>query len=381
MRILQQSLKNLRAHCGLFAFRQRARRTCFLVRSKHHGGGFAVFGAEDPINAYARRYLNEETADGVTITRTRHVVGTTQQARRLANDLGLVVFLSWSAPNSLRKDLLSLEAYVSMTIPLPDTLEAYQRGLGGKAKANIRRVVTRGYRAEVSEGTDWATEFYERYHLPSVRERHGADGFCSSPADLVRLFEKGNFEWIRVFSGDECISAVIGERRSGSYYLHRLGWRNGSPALLAAGASAALYWFSIQRTFELGLPHLDLGGAAPCLDNGTFDHKTAWGGRLMRTERRFQERLVLIDPAHPDARAFISKHSLLVRAPDDRFMVISSRLPAEVPAFSAQSEFIVAWFRLRDTPSEPVGDTHELLPASLRRWFDSVPLPASPARR
>ena len=376
-------LRQLRSHGGLWLFRWKERhRWHFISPREGPSRGFATFGTRSRIAFFNRHYLGETHTDGVNITTARNwnPLNIAQRARRLACKRGLVIFTRNTAPRSLREDLLKLDFFIPLIIPLTGSINDYARDLGSLAKANLRKIRSRGYRAEISTDASWAQEFYERYHRPSMQGRHGDDGSLFSPSDSAALFKDDRFEWLRVFDGDDCISACIGERQANAYHFQRTGWRDGSPALQSAGASAALYWFGVQRAIELGLPAFNQGGVMPCLENGLFIHKTAWGGRLLRTNYEYRSRFLLLDPAHTDARRFISEHSLVIRDPDERFFVISSHLPVEVPTYAAQAPYITAWFRLRDTPDATLAEAtaNQLMPIPLRPWFDAIPLTTPP---
>jgi len=373
------SLQTIRARAGLWLFQWKERHQWHVITPRENTpAGFAVAGTTKRVAFFTRHYLDENSTSRIKIASSWSFWRCEQNARRLAHQFGLVVFSTKIVPPSLRSDLLPLDLFIPLVIPLTGSIEAYTRSLGSLAKANLRKVRSRGYRVEISNDASWAREFYERYHRPSIQGRHGDDGFLSSPEDIAGLLHYNTFEWLRVFDGEVCISACIGERRNNEYYLHRTGWRDGSPALQAAGAGAALYWFGVQRALELGLSAFNQGGVMPCLENGLFIHKTAWGGRLPSGEHPYNTRFLLLDPAHPDARRFLSAHSLLIRDTDQRFIVISSHLPAEVPAYGAHAPHIAAWFRLRNTPDPGLLTAHRLLPASLRPWFDAIPLTPPP---
>lgn len=374
MRFLQVPLRRFRAQGGLWWFRQKELNRHHFITPREGSGAFAVFGSLERLSFFTRHYLDEVPADNLKISSTWNPLRLATRTRRLARELGLVVFTGEAAPRSLDEELLTLDLFVPLIIPLSGSLENDARQLGSLAKANLRKIRARGYRSEISTDADWAQEFYERYHRPSIQGRHGDDGFVSLPGRIIHLFKTGNFEWLRVFDGETCIAACIGERKPDAYHLHRTGWLDGSPALQAAGASAALYWFGIRRAIGLGLPAFNLGGVMPDLENGLFVHKAAWGGRLDASAHVYVNRRLLLDPAHPHAHRFLSAHSLLIRDKARRFFVISPRLPAEVPACAQQAPGISAWFRLRDTPDPLLAAPNHLLPIPLRPWYDAIPL-------
>lgn len=370
-------LGRLRANLGLQLYRWRADHMRREVSHPATGTAFSTFGAPDATIALARYHMGVEHLEELRVKTRWNPLGTVAAARRQARRHGLAVFSERSAPAALRPDLLPLESYVDLDIPLPGSLREFKSALGTSAASDISRIRRLGYRVEFDRDAGWSERFHAHYHEPSIQFQHGDDGFVSSAAEMARFFTGGRAEWLRVYQGDICVAAMLGEAEARGYRLHRLGWLEGSPTLRSQGVVAALYWFSIQRTFDLGLPRLHLGGVKPDLEDGLFFFKTKWGGRLDPANRRFSARLLLLDPSHPAARAFIGRHSLISRDPAGRHIVLSSRLPAEVGTFAAQASALSAWFRLREAP-DPVPDSAKaVLPGTLRPWFDAVALPGA----
>jgi hypothetical protein len=370
-------LRLLRSRVGLRLHRWRLDPVRSLVSDPSGGGGFACFGPDVNTVYFARHYLGTAEADALAISRRWNPCGIAAAARRLARAHGLAVFSEHSAPAALLPDLLAFDTYADLDIPLPATLEEFLRALPESTLSDVRRVRARGYRPELSRDPAWAAEFHQRHHVPSIRDRHGDDGFVCTPAELAHAFAGGESEWIKVFDGDRCLGAVLGETMPSGYYLHRLGWLDGDPALLSAGVVSALYWFSIRRAIELGLPRVHLGGVMADLNNGLFRYKSKWGARLVPASRRYRRLRLLLDPAHPHARRFLEHHALLARDAAGEFIVLSAHAPTEVPTFKAQAPFLRGWFRLRAAPDPAPDAAKAALPASLRPWFDATPFPSA----
>lgn len=372
------AIRNLRAHCGLWLHRWRAHHSLHLVLRRDGAGGFAHLGPPRRIAAFARAYLDEETLTNLDISTVLRPWGKAASARHHARAVGLAVLAPGTAPASLQPDLVRLDSFINLVIPLPASLETYVASLNHSARSDLRSIRKNGYHSAFDRDPAWVRPFLDLYHLPSIQGRHSDDGHCASPQELEDLLATGNAEWIRIFDRETCVAACLCERRSGRYLLHRLGWFEGSPAILAKGAIGALYWFAIRHAIETGCDQVTLGGTRPDLQNGLFGYKTKWGARLAPTTRKFETFGLLLDPAHPDAHRFLATRSLLLHAVDGRHTVLSGRLPSEVSAATAQSDFLSAWFRLRDQPSNSAASApaNQPLPHHLRPWFDAIPLPA-----
>lgn len=377
MKPLPELLRCLHSAAQVELFRWRARRTIHVVRRRDGAAGFAGVGDAGAHSWFMRRYLGEMSRPAVAVSSTWRSFGMAGQIGRLTRELGLVAMDPWAVPPALQAETLAFDLWTHLTIPLPASADQFVKELSHSAFENLRLIRKQGYRLETSDSSASVGEFYESFHRPSIQGRHGDEGLCSEPNELAQLLAQKGAEWIRIIRSDECVAMALGRATPSGYKLCRLGWRNGDPALLKAGVVAAIYWFGICRTRDLGLSQVLLGTATSSLEDGLFSYKTAWGGRLLPGQERIASKRLLIDPAHPAARRFLEKHSLLIRGADDRFIVLSSRRPAEVPAYRGQSAFIAAWFRLRPSPLPAVAHPASPLPVSLRRWFEPEPLPGA----
>ena len=317
-----------------------------------------------------RHYLGVRAPSEAKLGKPRWTPCRAGLARAQLQRYGCVVFPDWGVPRTLRGDALAIPPFVDLCVDLLEAPERWALSLPRSAQQDLRKVRQRGFRVEFSCDAGWIPEFLARYHLPTVRLRHGEVGYVSEEQEIATEFATGQAEWVKVFQGETCVAAnycrIEGER----YELRRAGWLDGDSAAMADGGAAALYWFCVNRAWKRGLRIVHWGGVAPFLDDGLFAYKSKWGGRVTLPTTESPPFQVLLNPAHPGVQAFFKCRSLVVRTPGQGVMVLSGQVPEAVPVARSQAPRLQAWLRLRATPAAEVDPATAPLPACLRPWFE-----------
>jgi hypothetical protein len=130
-----------------------------------------------------------------------------------------------------------------------------------------------GFAVEITRDPAVGKYFYEHFHVPWIRARHGSDALMLNPRPFLCGLREG--ELLLVKRNGEPVSGVLCRREGSVYRTDYSGVRDGDPRLVDDGALAAEYYFSI-------------GISQPFLDNGILLFKKKWGGRL--------------EPSHEDRR-------------------------------------------------------------------------------
>ena len=224
-----------------------------------------------------------------------------------------------SLPAELGRSALTVPRFVGVTTKLPATVEAFRASLGSSAREDLRRIRVHGYEARFERDPAWVDTFCSRYHLPSMRRRHGDRTIVHSRSQM-RACLRADGEFVQVWAGDRCIAAGL-QRRSGNWLsLHCLGWIDGDEAWTRKRCVAAIYWFRVQRAFELGCTELDFGGSPPFAESGLVEYKAKWGGKVDAARTRGPMDLLLVNQACAGGSELLAKHSFFVRQPDGSLM-------------------------------------------------------------
>lgn len=378
MPAFSRHLRHLRSELGLAFVLWRMRHTTRLVRDRHAPAlALGFIGRPEPVAITARQYLGRQHLADLSIRSRLRPLGLAAFARHTARAHGLCAIAPDAAPASLREDLLLIENHVSCAIPLPASLDAYRASLPTTLRYKLRKALRDDLRLETTRDPAWIEEFLTRHHHPTMRRRHGDNGYAASAEQTARILASPGGEFLRILQGDRILAAATGEQIATEYRLHQIGWLDGSDELLTRNISVALHWFAIRHAHQLGIRLFNSGGTPSDLENGLFNFKNQWGASIYPPGRLHSTRHLLLDPAHPRAHAWLAAQSQLIRSDPDHFLVLSGKTPAEVPACPANAPFISAWFQLRPSPapSAEIPPACLALPRPLRPWFNPVPLP------
>ncbi|MFM7926889.1 MAG: hypothetical protein ACKO9Q_04180, partial [Pirellula sp.] len=101
------------------------------------------------------------------------------------------------APN-LQSHVLRVPRFISLVIDLQGTAEDYFRRLPRDRRFRVRRLMDRGFHFEYTSDSNFCREFVEDYHLPTVRNSHGEEGFGANVHYVVSLLQHANSEIIKI---------------------------------------------------------------------------------------------------------------------------------------------------------------------------------------
>lgn len=149
-----------------------------------------------------------------------------QAARRW----GLVVLPEDGVPAALGAWTLAIPRAVSLVIDLRKDEATFLASLRGERRTRVRSVLAQGFGYEILHDPAWASEFHRRYHEPSIRSRHGAEGFVMPAAQLAQAVATGGTEFLRILRNHHCVGAGTC-RRDGTRYPWSVsaGWTGTRP--------------------------------------------------------------------------------------------------------------------------------------------------------
>ena len=215
-------------------------------------------------------------------------------------------------------------------------------------------------------------KFFHHYYVSSMRRRHAKDAYIMPRHEIMALIKEPGAEFLDIFSNGQCVASTLCKVDGVKYSYLRVGWLNGDDSLLAAGATAAIYWFLIQRAYELDCKSISLGGTPPYLENGVLKYKAKWQARLCR-DIFYVENYLLLDPSNPVCYQFLHDTSLVVFGLKNSLIVLSSKLSTDLSMPGIILNDIESWFLLRPQRSEFYLAGMEDLPEHLRYWYQKVP--------
>jgi hypothetical protein len=192
------------------------------------------------------------------------------------NDQCDVVFTEWhSFPHrifSLTADFF-LPAFMKMEICLCAKCPPLERrGALSEVRRRIRKAnLTYSVRTDLDSFDD----FYFNMYLPHIQSRYGRAALQHDYEDLKSRFSE--YELLMVRSEGEDLAGALLKRDQTVGSIVYLGVKGGSPSLIKAGVTGALYYYSFLHFSAQGLPKANLGGVRPFLNDGVLKYKLEMG--------------------------------------------------------------------------------------------------------
>ncbi len=224
-------------------------------------------------------------------------------------DLLLVGCSGATAPAVTAPASILLPFRVHLVLPVPADVAAIPRQVSRKARQQFarQRVALDWQLRETADPADFE-QFYERFHVPTMRSRHGAAARTvdRETADL-ELFRNGTL-FLMTQRGDPVAGMLCRwARDEGVLTLRLAGIRDADRVHYASGVFLGLYLLILEWAVRRGLTALDLSGCEPFLSKGIFQFKRKLHPRVAWPPDHFAgKRLVLRAMRDtPDVRDFL----------------------------------------------------------------------------
>jgi hypothetical protein len=149
------------------------------------------------------------------------------------------------------------------------------RAASHSLKDDLRKVRSQGLTLEHAAGADDWEEFNTRMVAPLAHARFGSDAWLPSPYLRRRFARHGQLHFI--LRGGVRVGGFCSLRCGETLWLPVAGVRDGDPALVRAGVSAAAYALAFPWAREQGCTRVDLGRTSPFLKDGVQQYKRKWG--------------------------------------------------------------------------------------------------------
>ncbi|MFE9220219.1 GNAT family N-acetyltransferase [Streptomyces lavendulae] len=206
-----------------------------------------------------------------------------QECARLGADLVFVGGSPSTVARLPRHRSFILPFRVHQVVSTADGTGWRERVSASERRQNRRNALRHGYRLEVScDDADFAY-FYDRMHVPTMRERHGPSA-RSMDRDTAyhSLFRPGGLLFFVRDGTRRVAGALAGMDRDGERLTGRLiGVLDGEDHHRRRGALAAVYHLQLQWAAATGVTSVDLSGSEPFLSKGTWQFKRKLGAAVV----------------------------------------------------------------------------------------------------
>jgi hypothetical protein len=202
---------------------------------------------------------------------------------------------------------LRVPEWLCAFVDLPDDLEAYLHGNDSR-DSDVRRLRSKGYTYEISQSVQDLDIFYEHFHAPLVRRRHGAQAAVAPRWVLRHWLSHGGLLWV----------LHQGRRVAGAIFVFEAGGLH----LLSAGCEdhpearagfAGIYVFLWSHAHGLGIRRMNLGGTRPTSRDGAFRYKRKWGARFAEKTDQYADMHLWWQRPSPALRELLQHTPLVFR--------------------------------------------------------------------
>jgi hypothetical protein len=180
-----------------------------------------------------------------------------------------------------------------------------------QARRHARLVERHGLTWRVSHDPDDVERFFVSDYTPFIRRRHGADARPRSSRSLRAALRGGGLVWVE--RGGEAVAGLVYDIRDGALRRVASACARGDESLLAIGAIAATHLAAFAIARAAGCREIDMGFCRPCLADGLFQVKQAWGGMIVDSPEVGHDFLLGWRRLTPAVDRFLAESPLVVR--------------------------------------------------------------------
>jgi hypothetical protein len=198
-------------------------------------------------------------------------------------DLALVRVDRVSSRWLFGSDYLRVPELVDLVLRVPQDIDTLYRGNHNRnLRWNLRRAWRNQLTTQISHNEGDLADFYDRFHLPFVRQRFGRFAWPHNLPLLRSHFRQGGLVW--ALQNGQRLAGCVFCQRGTQLGLLANGTLDGDDRLTELGVQVALFHALIEHAQQLGCSSINLGGSRPLLTDGNLRFKRKWGTRLVQRE-------------------------------------------------------------------------------------------------
>ncbi len=190
-----------------------------------------------------------------------------------------------------------------------------------------------GLSYQISHDLDDFDLFYNRMHLPHIRNQFDTFADIDSYEDMRGYFLKG-FLLLVVADGVKMAGALC-LIENDTLIFRRSGVLDGNEEYRKKGAQLALYHFNIRYAWEQGISKVDTMGSRPFLNDGVYRTKREWGASVSPYDETDSSVYYFIPRYSPEIATLIENNPLIVQTGKGLSGLISR---SEAPNLSSEDK-------------------------------------------
>jgi len=195
-------------------------------------------------------------------------------------DIVLIETGNFFSNKAKKKGFYLIPEWVKFFLPVPDSVENFDRVIKKGLKNEIRKIRKYSYSYEITRDTDKLVYFYHRMHVPYISNRHSYLPYIHDLSLFKRILKKGVILFVK--ADGEYLAGNILLLRNKTLWCKWAGVIDGSPEYLRKGVMGASDYFIIKWAIENKFETIDFGLTRAFFSDGVFCYKKKWGMALSR---------------------------------------------------------------------------------------------------
>lgn len=365
--LLKKTLKDLVSSIKKLAYSILTNNIVYIAENSLTKTGFTLVRNKRSLARYQNLYLG--TGNNIKLRR-RLILDRSAIIKQAYKAYGIAIIPTAKLVSD-NSDALIVPDFIDLKVLLPANINTFYQSLAYSARHDIKRIEKEGFLSSVSKDITWLKTFYFNYYVPSMQVQHGDEAYIMSKSEMHNLMQKANTEFIKVYLHETCVAAGLIEYNANTVYFRKVGWLNADYQFVKKGAVASLYWFIIQRAFELNCKEIIWGGTPAYLESGVLKYKSKWNSTFM-TSNYIKLNQLLLNPDHPQCYQFLKETSLIAVTKHNSLIVLSSKSRDQVNFTGPILNEFANWYILRDQKMNYFDNELTELPVPLRCWYQKV---------
>ncbi|MFD9905844.1 hypothetical protein [Streptomyces sp. NPDC059063] len=241
-------------------------------------------------------------------------------------DLVAVGCTAGQAARLPRRAALVLPYRLHMTVDLPAEPGAWRRNLSRRERQwGTAQLRDRDWGLEIVTDEASFHWFFDRMHLPTMRERHGARTRSENRTRAREcLYRQGMLAFVTLDGARVSGSLCVWDRAASVLTIRLVGVLEGDEGLYDQGALRMADHLLLDWADRRGIGHVDFGGTEAWLSQGTFRWKRKFGARAAAPPNHLANLAVWWHARNdtPAVRDFLVANPALERLPDGRLRAV-----------------------------------------------------------
>jgi len=222
----------------------------------------------------------------------------------------IVVDVPWPYDITMPCDerVIEIPAWVRQETQLMDTWTGVIKGLRKSVRdSQLRKIRKFDLTQTTTQDPIEVDRFYDTMYEPHLRRRFGVDATFASRQLVQKCVSAGTL--LKILRDGEVIGACVLLDLGETLQLLFVGF-SAKDLREIDGASAGIYYYSLEYAFQNGYKNVDFCGSRPFLNDGVLAVKRRWGAGVFH-DWSLEHLLIQLNELSPGVESFLSNHPVI----------------------------------------------------------------------